>query len=96
MLEWEHTACVWKTSLQVSWVIWILWRKETKEGEGEDTLQARERVWTYLHRLGVAEDFCMPRQQEHLIKHSSGEEADNGSKGGQGISPVKCKVTIQA
>lgn len=71
MLEWEHTACVWKTSLQVSWVIWILWRKEAKETGGEDTMQARERVWTYLHRLGVTENFCMPWQQEHLIKHSS-------------------------
>jgi len=49
----------------------MLWRKEAKETDGEDTLQARERVWTYLHRLGVTEDFCAPQQQEHLLKHSS-------------------------
>ena len=38
---------------------------------GKTPCRLRERVWTYLHRLGVTEDFCAPQQQEHLLKHSS-------------------------
>lgn len=39
MQDWEHSACDWKTSLQMSWIIQIIWGKEAKEAEGEDTLK---------------------------------------------------------